>query len=862
MGEITYEGGASLVYETGNHVTPAKHGAATDVPSEMRWRDFHVLDPTLGSRFKSAMEKLERLCYAVWGSRPIYLPSFKQWYKRRHPRCTWLAEQTEEVFCNYGTPNCNNKYWRFHETGALGAAAYGYVTPHVPIRSRSGDWKLQRVDGVRTHDATWFPVGSVARDDGTQEDYNGRQTYDPKGNGYFGGDPAMIGTDGEVQIVGEAVNVYYTPPASLASQVSGVWLHYASTSTAMVIQPEGYYLGTIPAQDHNTLVEWYIHVIVQPPVGDPYSRYEPGGESPPASGKCYSYTAFSHYVSYPTGLPELWSKCAKSTDAYQFTEDETIQPGLINLARFVLDYLASRTTHHPATLPSVAACCTGLPVRFRWSGSAPWPHYQEGGKDSADWVTPLHNRDMDDGDGSEAARMSWRGAEEWWGDNPRYGPGASWLSIPEYLYLDHFSYIDADVCAVYWRGLERGLQPGDVIHRTHVEEIIAAVDFLVTNGIWSKQPIKRRINTPTYEIHGHSCGYCETESGPCAGTHLCRYRDPITLEYSPYLAPTDWADCWDDGPGDPPDKAPFGICYISYYTGKLYGCSGGVVVDDQFAQYLQCAPDAYQDSCSTWAGGGKLTNQQSWTASDGLEPEGSAHMCSGYACEWSAYICGPRANPDGPDSLHGNGRIKVREDGCGNNWRNDVASWGNRFGDTYMCAGIAGDPDDHDIGLETVTEVHFSTAAEEWAGHCTAAETCSFACVTWQDDVPVLAGYPDMRYPDDDDGTPGDPLCEGMCDSLGVVKQSDYVCGLSLADCMASYCWCAVDLMLDVNGYPDLADYASTPAEAFIDGLLAACAAESIYPTESQILYELGECPCGTLTGPACGDTFCARAVA
>ncbi len=864
MAEVTYNGGASLVYETGNHVTPAKHGAMDDVPSEMRWRDLHALDPTLGSRYKTAMEMLERLNFVVWGSRPIYLPSFKQWYHRQHPRCNWMAEQTKEVFCDLGTPNCNNMYRSYYEYGAMGSAAYGYIKPNVPIRSRSGDWKLQRVDGVRVHDDTWFPVGSVSRDDGSQEDYNGRQTYDPKGHGYFGGDPTMIGTDGDVQIVGEAVNVYYTPPEALASQVSEVWLHYNSTSVQMVLQPEGYYLGTIAAQDHNTLVEWYIELIVQPPVGDPYSRYDPGGESPPVSGKYYSYTAFSHYVSYPNGLPELWSKCAKSTDAYQFTDDETIQVGLINLARFVLDYLASRTIHHPATMDSIAQCCTGLPVRFRWSGSAPWPHYQEGGKDSTDWVTPLHNRDADDGDGSEAARMSWRGTDEWWGDNPMYGPGASWLTTPEYLWLDHFSYVDDDICAVYWRGLERGLQPGDVIHRSHIEEIIAAVNFIVDNGIWEKRPIKYRVLTPDFDVQGHPCGYGMDDGTPFDAAFTCRYRDPVTYEYSAYSAPVDWEDCWDNDAGDPPDKAPFGICYLSHHAVKSCSCSDGIVIETNTSERVECVKEAALESCSSYLAGGWIHNHGEWSAAaPPFEPEGLFQMCIAMVCEWAAYICGPQQCVEGVDAYHGNGHRKEREDGCDQNRRDDVVSWGNYFGETYCCASKTSDPDDHDIGFETVTAVHISSAADAWAGHCNAeCEDCAYICIPWQTDVPELPGYPDYRYPDDPDGSIGEMLCEGGCDQTGPAKDSEYTCGLGIADCAANYVWAAIDLNLDENGMPTLRDYAESPSEDVVDALIAGCAAELIYPTESQVLTELSTCPCGTFTGPTCENTFCARAVA
>jgi len=777
-----------------------------------------------------------------------------------------MAEQTQEIFCNPGYPDCHSLYRYRYEHAALGTAAYGYVQANVPIRSRSGDWKLQRVDGTRVHDDTWFPVGSVTRDDGTQEDYNGRQTFDPKGNGYFGGDPSLIGSDGDVQIVGEAVNVYYTPPESLASQITAAWLYYNSSSIQMVWQAEGYYLGTIPAQDHNTLVEWYVAVTVQPPAGDPYIRYDPGGEAPPVAGKWYSYTAFSHYVSYPNGLPELWSKCAKSTDAYQFTDEETLQVGLINLARFVLDYLAIRTVHHPGTMESVARCCTGLAVKFRWSGSAPWPHYQEGGKDSTDWVTPLHNRDEDDGDGSESARMSWRGAEEWWGDNPMYGPGASWLTTPEYLYLDHFAYVDDDTCAVYWKGLTRGLQPGDVIHRSHIEEIIAAVDFIVGNGIWEKRPIKYRVLTPDFNVQGHQCGYGMEDGVPFDAAFTCRYQDPVTFEWSAFSAPVDWADCWDDDAGDPDDKAPFGKCYMGHFVGHNCACSDGVIIEENDAEYVECVSDPGMGtfSCLSYAAGGYLTHFIEWaSAVPPFEPEALGAGCGGRVCEWAAYICGPQQCVEGVDSSHGNGRRKERESGCWGDARDDVVSWGNCFGETYCCAAKTSDPNDHDIGFETVTAVRMLSEADNWAGHCTAeCDECDFECVPWQTDVPVLPGYPDYRYPDAPDGTIGEPLCEGGCDSQGAGKMTTYACSLSLADCMSNYVWAAVDLNLDESGMPTLRDYNENPDADVVAALVAACALENIYPTEEQVIAELGECPCGTYTGPACGDTFCERAVA
>src|SRR5690606_8433047 len=162
-------------------------------------------------------------------------------------------------------------------------------------------------------------------------------------------------------------------------------------------------------------------------------RYEPGGAAGPTPEQQYTYTAFTHWNPYPHELPELWLKCAKGTDRYAFTAEETIEPALINLARFILASIGLSHEHAPHPRPGLPLCCLRMPIRFRWSGSAPWPHYISGGKDAATHFIPLHNRDARVPTLSAGARASWRGVEHLWagGDqNPKYGPGASWLSVP------------------------------------------------------------------------------------------------------------------------------------------------------------------------------------------------------------------------------------------------------------------------------------------------------------------------------------------------------------------------------------------------------------------------------------------------
>ena len=279
-----------------------------------------------------------------------------------------------------------------------------------------------------------------------------------------------------------------------------------------------------------------------------------------AEDQQYTYKTFSHWNPYPHGLPELWSycrMCQEGTDGYTFAGDETIQPELINLARFVLSYIGSRYNHSPKNRAQVPRCCFDMPIRFRWSGSAPWPLYVGGGKDATAHIHPLHN--LDDGAdlGSALARMSWRGAGKLWPSNPEYGPGESWLPIPEQLGIERFAFKDRYSCKVYWSGRDRGLRVGDVIEAAHLEEIIAAIDYLIDEGLWRKQPIKSRVATPTWEIGGYRCGhYHLVETG-------YPDRDPVVLGEAccyqiigdvcvPFTVPTDWADCWQEvnDPGD------------------------------------------------------------------------------------------------------------------------------------------------------------------------------------------------------------------------------------------------------------------------------------------------------------------------
>lgn len=848
---------ANLVYETASAGDGSKHGG---VPKRMNWGQLKGQGP----RFKVAMEKLERLCYALYGARPLDYSPFTDWYMRPHPRCMWNVEQWKQCWCNMGGgANCTKYNYDFYEYGAAGENYLGgdEATPSVPIRSRSGDPKLQRLDDtLRTFDRAHFPIDSVTRS-GDQLDHQGHGTFDPKGEGYFDGDPTKIGTQhgGSTHIYGDPVTITWAPPADYLGTVESatLWYDYGFGFRSVAMQRVGDdYVKEILSPDgytHGSTIYWYIQASFLPTSGEAYTRYDPGATASPPQAKAYSFVCFTHWNPYPHGLPELWSRCAKGTDRYEFTDDETIQPGLINLARFVLDYISQRHQFNPKTRGSTAECCMDMMIKFRWSGSAPWPHLVGGGKDESDFTAPLHNRS--EPAGSEFARRSWRGADHWYGESKAgYGRGASWLSLSSELLVEHCADIDDSSCDVYFTGADRGLRDGDVIERAHIEEIIDAVDFLIDNGLWISQQIFAKALTPTWEIWngfklGESRGWggmynpypdwvpydtdAYSANRACCDTITGDDDDPASCD--PYSEPIDWDDC---------KSGANSFCNIRIGTARAQTWAKNEHVRDGSSQLVWgTTVGSYgqggETYWSTWGHDRGLP----WTNGDPpVRPPGE--YCDKYrssnAYGWAAYICGPEQCPGGCDSSHGNTWYKRRWDNtCPEPSVADSGpSQGNCFDEAYTCGKVwdvgesdwATDP--HNLGFETVNQVYMESTTLDWLTwtftdgeeddegeaeeRAWDLDECPHFYGSLQDHIPALPGMEDYREYN------GDDQCTIVLNTVGHDGDDDnygeyWACEHSPAVCFPTDVWVKVGLNLDSDNMPNLTAYDPSPGEEFED---------------------------------------------
>jgi hypothetical protein len=484
------------------------------VPERFNWRTMH--GATLAAQFKAALKKLEGLLYVAFGGQPDYAGG-QQWYTREHPRCRWRPEQWWEQPSDNPPPDA---FWNYLEYAALGDLRAGGA-PSAPLRSRSGDPAVQfRYAGH----SVYFPQGSVER-------YVGA----PGTTGHAVHDPASTFKQFAAWPDSEDVVVRYTvPPGKTATAVDLV----TSVGTiAMAEVSAGVWEATIEAQNQGTWVDWYLAGQFTDAPGvtrhDPYAGETGGVENAPTmagavgdpehdrpSGVAYTFVFYSHYNPYGSGFPELLDEnephtpgnwLRRGTDAHRFDSSENIQPELVNMCRFILEAFGKVFQHNPGARGDSSLCCFDIPINWRWSGSNVPNLYRSGGKAGTD---PLHDNPAQSDAGDENARKTWRGIEMAWRDaanipglfpdNVDYGDTESWLAYEDRLYLEP-DPLNPPVEAIIRDYADRGLKSGDVIDPVHLVEIIDAVDYLISNGLWKTVLIYRTKASPG-SMWGVTCG--------------------------------------------------------------------------------------------------------------------------------------------------------------------------------------------------------------------------------------------------------------------------------------------------------------------------------------------------------------------
>ena len=827
-----------LRYTTTSHQNEYYH----EPGAGLCWRDFE--DQTLGPRFKQAMIRLECLMYAIFGARPDYDsgPTDGLWYKRIHPRCMWGPEQwkyTTYMLSAHETPETGG----YKETAAFGDMWWG-DPPVIPKRSRSGDPNEQFARG--NHWREVFPLGSVARSAGAVAD-------DPQSTTYNAVLPA------------EDVRITWTPPEGVTATLVQLYTNVGGPYTMVWDAGNGYYYRDIAAQAQDVEVRWYIRALTMyegssqmvydpygaTPLDAPTMRAAPEHPHQRLADSAYTYVQFSHYNFYGSGLPEYlhwWDQeYRKNLDTWEFTPDENVDPRLINLCRFVLDWLGQRIYHSPHQRASGSAansaCCFLMHMKWYWTGGNVPGHYVHGGKGGTGYIYPLTARPAEEPDTfdplpSTAARRTWRGVprvfeEDDYYDNPWYGGNESWLSEPERFYAEygpdypptedygHHFWLDA--------GREtRGLRPGDVIDAAHVEEIIAAIDHLVRYGVWQKTSYCSHPLTPG-TFQGHDCGdvyihtwgwdeqtgeYDTTDEYHVHCDECCSdcVNDPYgeTGYCIPHSKPASWADCV-----DPCLQASCELMH--WYTmnceaqesipGVQYGSW-----DKELDRQTNC--DCTSEGCLDC---GEASDHVCCGPEFG-DAAKMVHQVNERVGGWSKWICGPKPGHLRPDAYHGGGLNKER---LTHTFPPDIrtfgAEMGNRWGDIDVCAEFAGDPQvDDDLWFETVAPMKYTSPAAHWntERQCsTNLDLCYPALVAPFAELPGYGGLSLCGTPPSET----DPLCWEGTGSIGGGSWTRECYGRHCECCIpGNLCeksvnevWVAINLNVDDSGAPygDHPDY-------------------------------------------------------
>lgn len=717
------------------HITPYSLNEETGTLAH-RYQMDEFSDEDMTSRFKAALKKLESLMYAVYGSVPDFAGNI-QWQNGTDPRCLW-PEQGVEI--NNDAVDRYRNYYEFASKGHHYPPTM--AIPTVSLQTRSGDHRLQSV--IVDHHPMFQPTSA-----GVQRVWRS-------------GNDEVNGYDPESNAVGYSVPVtIYVQPDTTVGTPSLVELHY-STGGAPTVIPMPWdslasaYTAVIPSQDDDTTVWWFISATYDPGSGDitiydghASGDYEsaPTLATPPTDPhtkdkySAYTYVAFHHTNPYLHGLPELLHEdtpaLLRGTDQHTFDKMESIQPGLINVARFCLQEMGAVFNQNPTNRwagdDGRILCCLLWPIEWRWSGSNISGFYLKYGKGESHGVQPLHNHPTQPNAGVQEKRMWWRGIP--WvfksdplgltsygfeGENYYFGGDESWETLRSYCVsetIDGATVVPDGACRA-----TSGLRAGDEIDRVHLEEIIQAVNYIFSDGLWTTNPAPTFPKKPG-PIMGRNCGEVYSE--------YCDINGEIQIfdNYTYYGYPYDQCSNYTTAPTLTQCEQNPGACGVCHTMAYHWTSSEGQAPCTGLKRYTyQCQPTVF---VTGFAGGGKVWN---WCCDHPTVPDLWLFQCEEEVYGWSAYYCPPARNKSGfdpvicldgagdPDLEHGNGATKIRyEYNLGTGWEPGYisTSMGNSFDRVHIC-GDAWNPTPPSNDFTTIKSVDYAGVATGWFDKCSA----------------------------------------------------------------------------------------------------------------------------------------------
>jgi len=755
--------------------------------------------------FRLALKRLEGLLYVSRGANPKSYRDGENYWLHADPRILWPEQEFDHTHdaTSPAVDDYSVHYWQTAARGIYGTDVEGgYLTADTGYF----DW-ARSVDLLfayarsHAHNTEFFPAGVITK-------------------------PAFSGNYGD-PLPTDNILITYAAPAAIRDRVSTVSLIYkvnggTASTLAMTTADDGEtYTATIPNQADGSFITYHLKIVTSDTT--PLAIYEPPGtdwatepthlaesvvvtdelpiEDPPemhhrAEGCFYYLKVMTHAGVYAGGLPEfLWEththpEIRRCTGTWRFETLQNVTAGLVNVARFALDSFGrSVFQHDPQARGPAPSCCIDMPIRFRWSGSARYPLFQDGGKSigEGDPSGPTTNHPLAVDRGHETARAYWRGCPAVFNDIDNmafsrallYGNDESWLSWPHYVkatcsYVYGVGFSDPDWHRTFDEcGMYRGLHAEDRISIDHVREIINAVNYLCeTNGLWWTRELETCRRTPTNTVPideyvddpGYSLDYNEGRTpdetiiewcGGVNGEMFCNTAPPMT----PFSQPATIAECRD--PSSSSDecvvagRVPFHLEFFS-------GCHDGVSWHTVSACYGSDG-DSFRQTCN-YMGEDGFPDHLFW--------EGDQSF-SGGTDGYSFWLCGPSAYylPVGSDAFnnqdsawsdmdedHGSNPAasKTRSiySACGSYGSLATnASMGNKADAAVACHSertLSGLITYKQVSFDTVTPVQFNGIAQAWAVPVIAeCNECSPSS-TVDEVVPPLPTFTYWGEPDED----------------------------------------------------------------------------------------------------------------